>query len=96
MHAERGKLLFRVNADKQPQRFIWAVLAFGYAYDAYFEHRNNWWMMVYFAAYALTFLATRKVAFYENGIHFPQDPSGGRARFIAWPQIERFHWAATF
>jgi hypothetical protein len=49
-------------------------------------------MVIFFAGYGLSFLLSRKVQFYENGIHFPQEPSGGRARFIAWPQIDRFYW----
>lgn len=44
------------------------------------------------AGYALSFALSSKVAFYEKGIHFPQEPSGGRARFIDWSQIGRFYW----
>jgi hypothetical protein len=96
MHAERGKLLFRVAAEKRPERNIWAIvgvaLAMVYTYEAYKEHRSDWGMVIFFAGYGLSFLLSRKVEFYENGVHFPQEPSGGRARFIAWPQIQRFHW----
>ena len=96
MQAERGKLLFRVAAEKRPERNIWAIVAIGlaivYAYEAYKEHRSDWGMVIFFAGYGLSFLLSRKVQFYENGIHFPQEPSGGRARFIAWPQIQRFYW----
>jgi hypothetical protein len=49
-------------------------------------------MVIFFAGYRLSFLLSRKVAFCENGSHFPQEPSGPRARFIAWPHIERFYW----
>ncbi len=31
-------------------------------------------------------------AVYENGIQFPSDASNGRGRFIAWPEVERYHW----
>ena len=96
MHAERGKLLFRVAAEKRPERNIWAIVAIAlaivYAYEAYKEHRSDWGMVIFFAGYGLSFLLSRKVQFYEKGIHFPQEASGGRARFIAWPQIQRFYW----
>ena len=96
MDAERGKLLFRVAAEKRPERNIWTIVAIAlaivYGYEAYREHRSDWGMVIFFAGYGLSFLLSRKVAFYENGIHFPQEPSGPRARFIAWPQIERFYW----
>jgi len=96
MHAERGKLLFRVAAEKRPERNIWTIVAIAlaivYGYEAYKEHRSDWGMVIFFAGYGLSFLLSRKVAFYENGIHFPQEPSVPRARFIAWPQIERFYW----
>ena len=96
MRAERGKLLFRVAADQQLHRHIWAgvaaALAALFAYEGYREHRTDWGSVIFFAGYLLTALLSRKVAFYENGIHFPEEPTGPRARFIAWGQIERFHW----
>jgi hypothetical protein len=96
MRAERGKLLFRVNAEQQLQRHIWAgvaaVLAALFAYEGYREHRMDWGSVIFFVGYLLTAMLSRKVAFYENGIHFLEEPAGPRARFIAWGQIERFHW----
>jgi hypothetical protein len=96
MHAERGRLLFRLAAEKRPERLIWAIVAIAlasfYAYEAYKEHRSDWGMVIFFVGYGLSFLLSRKVGFYENGIYFPQEPSGGRTRFIAWPQIKRFYW----
>jgi hypothetical protein len=96
MHSERGTLLFKVAADRQPERYIWAVLAVCFAVvcaiSVYREHGSNLGMLIFFVAYGLRFLVSRKVVFYENGIHFPPDPSGARERFIAWPQVERFHW----
>ena len=96
MHAERGKLLFRVTAEQQAQRAIWAVVATAlatlFAYDASTKHRADWGTVIFLAGYGLSFLRSRKVLFCENGIYFPEDPSGPRARFIAWRQIERFHW----
>jgi hypothetical protein len=96
MHAQRGKLLFRVNADQQLQRYIWAgvaiILAASFAYQGHREHRLDWGTVIFFVGCCLSFLLSRKVIFYKNGIYFPQDPTGTRARFIAWQQIERFHW----
>ena len=96
MHAERRRLLFRVAAEKRPERFIWTIVAIAvpifYAYGTHKEHRSDWGMVIFFAGYGISFLLSRKVGFYENGIHFPQEPSGGRTRFIAWPQIKRFCW----
>ena len=68
------------------------LLAAVYTYDAYMNHRHDWWIVLYFVGWGVTFLMGRRVSFYENGIYFPQDPSGGRARFIAWRDLERFHW----
>src|ERR1700730_18460320 len=96
MHSERGKLLFQVAAERQTERYVWAALAACYAVicaiSIYREHWSNIGMLIFFFAYGLRFLVSRKVAFYENGMHFPPDPSGARERFIAWPQVERFHW----
>jgi hypothetical protein len=96
MHAERGRLLFRVAAENRQERFIWTIVAIAlaifYAYEAYKEHRSDWGMVIFFVGYGLSFLLSRKVGFYEKGIHFPEEPSGGRTRFIAWPQIKRFYW----
>jgi len=95
-HTERGKLLFRVAAGKPRERNIWAVVAITvaivYAYEAYKEHRSDWGMLIFFVGYGLSFLLNRKVDVYENGIHFPQEPSGGQTPFIAWPQIQRCYW----
>jgi hypothetical protein len=107
MHADRGKLLFRVNVDKrnnsalagpQFQRLIWdgvaCAMASVFAYDASTSHRVDWSALIFFAGYGLSFVRSRKVLFYENGIYFPEDPAGGQSRFIAWRQIERYHWDA--
>ena len=95
MNAKRGKLLFRVAAEKPREGSIWAIEAIGlaivYAYGAYKEHRSDWGMLIFFAGYGLSFLWNRKVEFYENGMQFPQQQGGG-PRFIAWPQIQRFYW----
>lgn len=96
MHSERGKLLFKVAADRQTERYVWAVLAGCFAVicaiSVYRKHWSNISMLIFFVAYGLRFLGSKKVAFYENGMHFPPDPSGARERFITWPQVERFYW----
>jgi len=96
MHSERGKLLFKIAAEKQHERYVWAVLAVCYAVICAIsvsrKHWSNIGMLIFFVAYGLRFFVSRKVEFYENGMHFPPDPSGARERFITWRQIERFHW----
>ncbi len=96
MHTERGKLLFRVTAEHQRQRLIWLLIAAAMAVllglTIYEKHRPDWGGVIFFTGYAITFAMARKVAFYENGVHFPQEPSGGRGRFISWQQVERFYW----
>lgn len=93
-HAQRGKLLFRVPAEKQFQRRLWIVVAaiLAVACGYYTERRSVSAMSMFFAGYAVTLLFSRYVIFYDEGIYFPQEPSGGRARFIPWGGIERFHW----
>jgi hypothetical protein len=97
MHAERGKLLFRIKADKQPQRYLWllggVVLAGLWIYDAYRDRRLDFVRIVLPILYVGLFLQKfRRVTFYENGIHFPAETSGAPPRFISWGEIERFHW----
>jgi hypothetical protein len=98
MHSERGKLLFRLTADKQPQRLAWGIGAAAvsalWLLDAYREHRLLWERAPVPIVYLVMFLVRgiQRVGFYEHGVYFPQDPSGAPARFVAWRAVERFHW----
>jgi hypothetical protein len=49
-------------------------------------------MLVWAALFVTMFFTERRVSIYQNGIHFPRDSSGAQSRFIAWSQVERFHW----
>lgn len=96
MHSERGRLLFRVAAKKEP---LWIrvtaatllVIAFGYQF---FRRHWDWYDMIFFTGFFVLYFFRffQGVAVYEKGIHFPQDQSGARARFVAWSQIDRFYW----
>jgi hypothetical protein len=44
------------------------------------------------AIYVAMFFTQRRVSVYQNGIHLPADSSDARSRFVAWSQVERFHW----
>jgi hypothetical protein len=95
---ERGKLLFRLSADKQPQRLAWGIGAAAvtalWLFDAHRKHSLPWEKAPIPILYLVIFLVRgiQRVGFYEKGAYFPQDPSGAPARFIAWNAIERFYW----
>jgi hypothetical protein len=60
MHSERGKLLFQVAADRQPERRLWATVAIVFAvilaFDVYKRNWTNLAMPIFFAGYGLSFL----------------------------------------
>jgi len=95
--SERGALLFRVSPNRNRDQYLWLLAAIAMAVVIllvpWLEHRRMDSALPFFAAfYAAMFFAQRRAAVYENGIQLPADTSGARGRFIAWPQVERFHW----
>jgi hypothetical protein len=100
MHPERGGLLFRTRSLNRRGSSLLAALIVVVVAPAYVTaYRHKWeagelvpaimYTVFYFL---LASLGLRQVAFYENGIYFPQEPSGPRPRFVAWNSIERYHW----
>ncbi len=100
MREERGALLFR-TAILTPRTGLgiaaaWMVLAALWIFDS---SRHGWdagdvlvgvGYAVIFALFVIR--AVRGVLFYEKGVFFPGEPSGGRPRFIPWSAVERYHW----
>ena len=94
---ERGALLFRASADNTRSRYLWLSLGLGFAAVisilAVSSHKPpNWLLLVMAAIYVAMFFTQRRVSVYQNGIHLPADSSDARSRFVAWSQVERFHW----
>jgi hypothetical protein len=100
MHAERGRLLFRTRSLHRRGNYVVQALALVAAAPWVVEAYRHGWQadkLIMAAIYALMFgsvalLGLRQVAFYENGIYFPQEPSGSKPRFVPWNSIERYHW----
>lgn len=96
--SERGKLLFRVPSASRERSRIW-LLILGLALaamilgEAYWRHRPiNWPMLVMAGGYTAMYFITRRGSVYENGVLLPADTNAAQGRFIAWSQIERYHW----
>lgn len=100
LHPERGRLLFRLKNRSRGGDYLVAALAVLCGIPWLIEAYRHAWSLdrvLLALAYPLMFgaasaLGRRQVAFYENGIFFPQEPSGARQRFIPWTAIERYHW----
>ncbi len=95
--SESGALLFRISADNQRSRYLWLLAGVTFAavvlIEARWRHRPLDWALPFLAAfYTVMFFVQRRASVYQNGIHLPADSSGARGRFIAWSQVERFHW----
>jgi hypothetical protein len=95
--SERGALLFRISADNKREGYLWLLAGVTFAavvlIEARWRHRPIDSGFLFFAVfYTAMFFLQRRASVYQNGIQLPSDSSGARSRFIAWSQVERFHW----
>jgi hypothetical protein len=94
--SERGALLFRISANDTVNR-VWLALGATFAVvvliESWREHAPPKWPWLVLASNSMVvFFLQRRASIYENGIQLPANSSGSRGRFIAWSQVERFHW----
>jgi hypothetical protein len=95
--SERGKLLFRVPPAGQEHSSIRLILGLAFAAvvlgEAYTLHKPiNWPLLAMAGLYAGPYFIRRRGSVYENGLLLPADTNSAQGRFIAWSQVERYHW----
>lgn len=95
--SEPGKLLFRVKANHTENRLLYVLLSLAFATlglaQPYLRHRPpNWGLVSLALVYLLPVFVRGRGAVCENGIRLPDARAFLRTSFIAWSQIERYHW----